>query len=78
MDLATDYAISEGKTTLGMTRAGQNLQNLITTRNIPWSEARPMWARLSSVYAKGANGSIDFLALNILIVYEWIMKSQYY
>ena len=42
MDLATDQAMSEGQTTLGMTRAGQNLQNLITTRNIPWNEARPM------------------------------------
>jgi len=38
---------------LGNTRAGENLQNLIDSRNIPWSEAEPMWDRLSTVWAKG-------------------------
>ncbi len=60
MNVAMNYAKSTGGTTLEMTRAGQNLQNLITTRNIPWSEARPMWERLSSVYARGANGTVHF------------------
>ncbi|MEO0038650.1 MAG: hypothetical protein RIQ59_1861, partial [Bacteroidota bacterium] len=57
---ATNYAKSTGGTTLEMTRAGQNLQNLIATRNIPWIEARPMWQRLSTVYAKGAKGTVNF------------------
>ena len=60
MNAATTYAKNTGQTTLGMTRAGQNLQNLITSKNIPWSEARPMWARLSTVYAKGTKGSAHF------------------
>lgn len=60
MNTAMNYAKSTGGTTLEMTRAGQNLQNLITTRNIPWSEARPMWERLSTVYANGANGTVHF------------------
>jgi len=60
MNAATSYAKSTGQTTLGMTRAGQNLQNLITSMNIPWSEARPMWARLSTVYAKGTKSSAHF------------------
>lgn len=60
MEAATAFAMKTGKTTLGMTRAGQNLQKLITTRNIPWIEARPMWARLSIQYAKGAKGSVHF------------------
>jgi RHS repeat-associated protein len=60
MNTAMNYAKSTGGTTLEMTRAGQNLQNLIRTRNIPWAEARPMWQRLSTVYAKGANGTVHF------------------
>ncbi|MEZ4921390.1 MAG: hypothetical protein R2792_20010 [Saprospiraceae bacterium] len=60
MNTAMNYAKSTGGTTLEMTRAGQNLQNLIRTRNIPWSEARPMWERLSSVYARGAKGPVHF------------------
>jgi len=60
LNAATNYAKSAGGITLEMTRAGQNLQNLITTRNIPWAEARPMWQRLSTVYAKGANGTVHF------------------
>jgi hypothetical protein len=60
MNAAANYAKSTGGTTLEMTRAGQNLQNLIMTRNIPWSEAKPMWERLSSVYARGANGTVHF------------------
>ncbi|HZL11132.1 MAG TPA: hypothetical protein VFC65_14155 [Prolixibacteraceae bacterium] len=46
-------AIEQGYQTLGQTGAGQNLQNLITSKNIPLSEAEPMWQRLSSVWAKG-------------------------
>lgn len=61
MSAATKFAeATPGATTLGMTRAGQNLQNLISSRNIPWSEARPMWERLSRVYAKGAKGTVHF------------------
>ena len=51
-------AIGQGYQTLGQTRAGQNLQNLITNKNIPWSEAELMWQRLSATWAKGVpNGS---------------------
>lgn len=60
MNTAMNYAKSTGGTTLEMTRAGQNLQKLIQTRNIPWSEARPMWKRLSTQFAKGANGTVHF------------------
>ena len=30
------------------------------TRNIPWSEARPMWQRLSIKFAQGTNGTAHF------------------
>ncbi len=36
-----------------MTRAGQNLTNL--TRGMSWAEKAPMWNRLSTQFAKGAN-----------------------
>jgi hypothetical protein len=57
---AMDFAKSINGTTLEMTRAGQNLQNLITTRNIPWNEAKPMWEKLSTVYATGAKENAHF------------------
>jgi len=60
MDAAMNYAKSTGGTTLEMTRAGQNLQKLIQTRDIPWSEARPMWQSLSTKFAKVANGTVHF------------------
>lgn len=48
MKTAAGYAMANGQTTLGMTRVGQNLVKLIESRNIPWSEVRSMWSRLSS------------------------------
>jgi RHS repeat-associated protein len=63
MVAATKYAKASGGTTIGMTRAGQNLEKLIKSRNIPWEGAggqREMWSRLSSVYAKGASGPVHF------------------
>lgn len=58
-------AVAAGFETLGSTRAGINLQNLITNKNIPWSEAEPMWQRLSAVWAKGVpNGSTVNVFLN--------------
>ncbi len=48
--------LSNGVTTLEMTRVGKNLTTL--TKGMPWSEAEPMWKRLSTVYAKGAKGTI--------------------
>ena len=56
MNAAADYAKANGMKTLEMTRAGQNLANL--TEGMPWSEAGPMWQRLSAVYAKGAKGTV--------------------
>jgi len=53
---AMDFAKSNGMTTLEMTRAGQNLENL--TRDVPWSIAKPMWERLSTAYAQGAVGPV--------------------
>jgi len=41
-------------TTLEMTRAGQNMMKL--TEGLSWDKAGPMWKRLSSQFAKGANG----------------------
>lgn len=43
-------------TTLEMTRAGQNMMKL--TEGLSWDKAGPMWKRLSSQFAKGANGSV--------------------
>lgn len=60
MDAAMDYAKSTGGITLEMTRAGKNLEKLIQSRNIPWSEARPMWQRLSTRFAQGAEGTVHF------------------
>ena len=58
-------AIEQGFQTLGQTRAGQNLQNLISTKNIPWSEAEPMWKRLSVPWANGIpEGGIAPVFLN--------------
>jgi hypothetical protein len=58
-------AISKGFQTLGQTRAGKNLQNLIDSKNIPWSQAEPMWQRLSATWAKGVpNGSTVNVFLN--------------
>ncbi len=51
-----EIAIENGYQTLGQTRAGKNLQNLITSKNIPWEGAggsQSMWRRLSAVWAKG-------------------------
>jgi RHS repeat-associated protein len=60
MDAAMNYAKATNGMTLEMTRAGQNLQKLIQTKNIPWSEARPMWQRLSTKFAQGAKGTVHF------------------
>jgi hypothetical protein len=58
-------AIKEGFQTLGQTKAGRNLQNLIDNKNIPWSQAEPMWQRLSATWAKGVpNGSTINVFLN--------------
>jgi len=58
-------AISEGFQTLGQTRAGRNLQNLIDSKNIPWSKAEPMWQRLSTTWANGVpSGSTVNVFLN--------------
>ncbi|NDV60152.1 DUF6443 domain-containing protein [Bacteroides sp. 519] len=62
LEAAMNYAQSVGGTTLEMTRAAQNLEKLIALKNIPWSEARLMWARLSAVYAKGAKGTVHFFS----------------
>jgi hypothetical protein len=61
-------AIEAGFQTLGQTRAGKNLQNLITNKNIPWEgagNAEYMWNRLSATWAKGVpNGSSVPVFLN--------------
>lgn len=56
MNAAMEYATANSMTTLEMTRAGKNLTNL--TRGMPWSEAGPMWQRLSKVYANGSKGTV--------------------
>ena len=58
---ATLFAKSRGLTTLGMTRAGRNLEKL--TKTMEWKEAGPLWERLSRVYAKGANGPVYFIGV---------------
>ena len=61
-------AIQQGYQTLGQTRAGQNLQNLITNKNIPWKGtggAEYMWNRLSATWANGVpNGGTIPVFLN--------------
>jgi hypothetical protein len=52
-------ALSQGLTTLGQTRAGQNLAKL--TADMPYypgSQAYQMWGRLSTQWAKGASGEV--------------------
>lgn len=51
---AREFATKNGMTTLEMTRAGQNMMKL--TEGLSWDKAGPMWKRLSSQFAKGANG----------------------
>jgi hypothetical protein len=53
---AENFATKNGMTTLEMTRAGQNLTNL--TKGMSWAEQAPMWQRLSTQFANGANGTI--------------------
>jgi RHS repeat-associated protein len=62
MTAAMNYAKSTGGKTLEMTRAGQNLQKLIETRNIAWPEARTMWQRLSKKFAEGTEGTAHFFS----------------
>jgi RHS repeat-associated protein len=57
-EAAVGFSRSTGGTTLEMTRAGKNLTNL--TKDMPWEQARPLWERLSRVYAKGAKGPVYF------------------
>lgn len=52
---ARKFATNNGMTTLEMTNAGKNLTNL--TQGMSWAEKGPMWQRLSSQFAKGANGT---------------------
>ena len=52
-------ALSKGFTTIGQTRAGQNLMAL--TKDMPYfpgSQAYEMWGRLSTQWAKGASGEV--------------------
>lgn len=51
MSAAAEFAKAEGQTTLEMTRAGQNLTNL--TKGMPWTDAAPLWQKMSSTYANG-------------------------
>ncbi|HEY0426708.1 MAG TPA: RHS repeat-associated core domain-containing protein [Pyrinomonadaceae bacterium] len=58
-------AIEEDFQTLGQTRAGQNLQRLIESKNIPWERAEGMWRRLSVPWARGVpDGSTVNVFLN--------------
>lgn len=59
MNAAMKFAKANGLESLEMTRAGQNLRKL--TLGMPWEEARPMWERLSAVYAKGAKGTVHVI-----------------
>jgi len=60
-----ERAIAAGFETIGQTRAGKNLQNLIESKNIPWSEAELMWQRLSTTWARGVpDGSTVNVFLN--------------
>jgi RHS repeat-associated protein len=73
-------ALSKGLTTLGQTRAGQNLTKL--TADMPYypgSQAYEMWGRLSTQWAKGASGEVHVFqnaangvdVLSIWKVYEY-------
>ena len=53
---AREFATKNGMTTLEMTRAGQNLTDL--TKGLPWSEAGPMWRRMSAAFAKSTSGTV--------------------
>lgn len=53
---ARKFATDNGMTTLEMTNAGKNLLNL--TQGMPWTEKAPMWQRLSTQFARGANATV--------------------
>lgn len=53
---ARKFVTANGMTTLEMTRAGQNMIKL--TEGMTWEQAAPMWQRISTQFAKGAEGSV--------------------
>jgi len=57
-EAARNFAKDNNMITLEMTDAGKKLQDLIESKNIPWSEAQPMWEELSSGFAREAEGSV--------------------
>jgi hypothetical protein len=62
-ETAEAWAKANNATTLEMTTAGQRLTT--TTKGLDWlTEARPMWAQESSVFAKGAHGDVHVFQWN--------------
>ena len=62
-ETAEAWSKANNATTLEMTTAGQRLTT--TTKGLDWlTEARPMWAQESSVFAKGAHGDVHVFQWN--------------
>ena len=53
---ARKFATENGFSTLEMTHAGENLTKL--TKNMSYAEKLPYWERLSTHFAKGAEGTV--------------------
>ena len=56
-DAATSFAEQSGGQTLGMTPEGQAVE--AATKDMPWSEAKPLWTAASERFAAGASGNAD-------------------
>jgi uncharacterized protein RhaS with RHS repeats len=62
-EAAEAWAKVNNATTLEMTAAGQRLTT--TTKGLDWlTEARPMWAKESTAFAKGAQGDVHVFQWN--------------
>ncbi len=53
---AESWAKANGGTTLEMSRAGQNVEQL--TQSMPWKQARPLWAQTSQSFSRAASGEV--------------------
>jgi|GEM_PF-2097482 len=57
-EAALEFAKRHGLNTLEMSE--EALQLVEKTKNMPWSEALPMWERLSASFAQNARGVVHF------------------
>jgi hypothetical protein len=74
-EAATTFASRNGGATLGMTPAGQAVEK--ATRNLPWSEARPVWVNASEEFARTAVGEVHVFQLQGGAARDSIWRAEY-